>query len=85
MVVGVVTCGSKKTAVISAYMDITQDAVPKFLTEALDYCKSKDYSILLGVDTNSHHKLWGNTNNSRGVKWSNLIEEENLVLHNRGT
>ena len=84
LVVGLIMCGTKKTAIISAYMDIKQEAIPKFLTDAIDYCKSKGYSILLGVDTNSHHKLWGNTNNNRGVKWSNLIEEEKLLVHNKG-
>ena len=75
--------GTKQTAIISAYMDIEASPVSEQLQTAIDYCKSKGYSILLTADTNSHSKLWGNETNSRGKKWEDLIETEHLSVHNQ--
>ena len=64
--VGLIKCGSKQTAIISAYMDIKTKPVTEQLQAAIDYCKSRGYSILLTADTNSHSKFWGNETNTRG-------------------
>ena len=66
LAVGLIKCGSKQTAIISAYMDIKAKPVTEQLQTTIDYCKSKGYSILLTADTNSHSKLWGNETNTRG-------------------
>ena len=84
MAVGLVKLHHKQTALISAYMDITQEATPPHLNEAIKYCKSKGYSIIICADTNSHSKIWGNTTNTRGKLWEKLIEEEELIVSNTG-
>ena len=55
-------------------MDIKNKPITDQLQAALDYCKSRGYSILLTADTNSHSKIWGNETNTRGKKWEELIE-----------
>ena len=69
LVVGLIKCGSKQTAIISAYMDIKAKPITDQLQAALDYCKSRGYSVLLTADTNSHSKIWGNETNTRGKMW----------------
>ena len=63
---GLVTLEGKKTVIISTYLDITQDPVPEYLVKAIDYCKQKRFSILIGMDSNAHSDIWGHTNNRRG-------------------
>ena len=82
--VGLIKCKGKQTAVISAYMDIKEAPITQQLQVAIDYCKSKGYSILLTVDSNSHSKLWGNETNTRGKKWEEFIEKEHMIVHNLG-
>ena len=84
LTVGLIMCGRKQTALISAYLDIKQDAVPDHLKDAISYCKKRGYSILISADTNSHSKIWGTETNNRGKKWNMLIEDEGLMVHNRG-
>ena len=84
MAVGLIKCGHKKTAIISAYMDIKLEATPQYLKDAIAFCKLRGYSIILTADTNSHNKLWGNQNNRRGLNWGTFIEDEDLLLHNNG-
>ena len=85
LVVGLIKCGTKLTAItISAYMDIKDKPITGQLQAAIDYCKSRGYSILLAADTNSHSKIWGNETNTRGKKWEELIEVEHLLVHNQG-
>ena len=76
LVVGLIKCRSKQTAIISAYVDIKTKPITEQLQAAIDYCKSRGYSILLTADTNSHSKLWGNETNTRGRKWEDLIETQ---------
>ena len=82
--VGLIHCGNRQTAIISAYMDIKHDPVTNELKKAIEYCKQKGYSILLTADTNSHSRLWGNETNKRGKKWEEFIETEQLLVHNQG-
>ena len=84
LVVGLIKCGTKQTAIISAYMDIKNKPITDQLQAALDYCKNKGYGIMLTADTNSHSKIWGNETNTRGEKWEELIETERLLVHNQG-
>ena len=46
---GLVTLEGKKTVIISVYLDITQDPVPEYLIKAINYCKQKRFSILIGM------------------------------------
>ena len=84
LAVGLIKCGNKQTAIISAYMDIKSSPISEQLENAIGYCKNKGYSILLTVDTNSHSKLWGNETNNRGRKWEEFIEKEQFLIHNQG-
>ena len=84
LAVDIIKIGGCSTAIISAYMDIKNIPIPEHLVKAIEYCKCKGYGILLGVDTNSHSKLWGNETNQRGKKWEQFIEDEELVVHNTG-
>ena len=77
-------CGNKQTAIISLYLDIKTTSTPKFFKQALEYCKQRGYSILIGSDTNSLCKLWGNVDNTRGKQLEQLIEDEQLLVHNIG-
>ena len=65
-------------------MDIKTKPVTEHLQAAIDYCKSRGYSILLTADTNSHSKIWGNETNTTGKKWKELIQTEHLLVHNQG-
>ena len=55
---GLVTLEGKKTVIISTYLDITQDPVPEYLVKAINYCKQKRFSILIGMDSNAHSDIW---------------------------
>ena len=50
------------------------------LQTAINYCKSRGYSIFLTTDS----KLLGNETKSRGRKQEDLIEIEHLLVHNQG-
>ena len=47
LAVGLIKCGTKQTAIISAYMDIKNKPITDQLKAALDYCKNRGYSCLL--------------------------------------
>ena len=65
--------------IISVYLDITQDPVPEHLTKAINYCKQKRFSILIGMDSNAHSDIWGHSNNRRG---NDLVD---YILHTTRT
>ena len=69
---------------MSVYLDITQDTVPEHLTKAINYCKSKRLSILIGIDSNAHSDVWGFASNKREDELLDYIMQEGLELHNRG-
>ena len=52
-----VTLEGKKTVIISVYLDITQDPAPEHLIKAINYCKQKRFSILIGMDSNAHSDI----------------------------
>ena len=81
---GLITLEGKKTVIMSVYLDITQETVPEQLTKAISYCKSKRFSILIGIDTNAHSDVWGFTSNRRGNELLDYIIQEGLELHNKG-
>ena len=58
---GLVTLEGKKTVIISIYQDITQESVPEHLVKAINYCKQKRFSILIGMDSNAHSDIWGHS------------------------
>jgi ribonuclease HI len=84
MAVGLTKIGGKQTMIISLYLDITQPALQDFLIKALEYGQAKRYSILIGADTNSHSKIWGNETNKRGQELEEMIEKYHISVHNVG-
>ena len=81
---GLITLEGKRTVIISVYLNITQDPVPDHLRKAINYCKQKRFSILLGIDSNAHSDIWGYTNNKRGNEIVDYIIQEGLEVHNKG-
>jgi len=75
---------NKKTIIlISAYWEITTNYVPPKLKKAIQYAKQNKYEILIGIDSNAHHPMWGSpTNNTRGDKFEEFISQQNLQLLN---
>ena len=57
LAVGLIKCGSKETAIISAYMDLKAKPITEQLQAAIDYCKNKDYSIFLTANTKNSISL----------------------------
>ena len=55
---GLITLEGKKTVILSVYLDITQEAVPDHLKKAIEYCKQKRFSMLIGMDSNVHSDVW---------------------------
>ena len=81
---GLITLEEKKTVILSVYLDITKEAVPDHLRKAIEYCKQKRFSILVGIDSNAHSDVWGYSNNKRGNELVDYIVQEGLELHNKG-
>ena len=81
---GLITLEGKKPVIISIYLDITQDPVPEHLIKAINYCKQKRFSILIGMDSNAHSDIWGHSNNKRGNELVDYIVQEGLEIHNKG-
>ncbi|XP_069364724.1 uncharacterized protein [Maniola hyperantus] len=63
----------KPVVLASIYMPI-EDGIPtKELVELVTYCEDNDMDLIISVDSNAHHNLWGCTaNNKRGVTDSPL-------------
>ena len=81
---GLCQINGKRTVVISCYMDINIDIDCHEIWKALAYCDKHGYSVIIGADTNSHSKEWGNTLNNRGKKLEKLISEYSLEVSNKG-
>lgn len=66
-------------------MDINLPVAQGWLTGLLDFAHSKQYALVIGVDTNSHSTLFGPTNNTRGNDLEDVILTHGLAVENRGT
>ena len=64
-------------------MDI-KTSVQALISPALEYCQKHGYGLLIGTDTNAHHTDWGLSTNDRGRELEAIIDNYNLVIHNRG-
>ena len=84
MAIGITKLEGRTTVLVSLYLDINHSPVPDFFQKALEYSKSRGYSMLIGSDTNSHSTLWGKETNNRGEQLEELIDKYNLDIHNRG-
>ena len=75
-------CG--RVVIASIYLDSNLPVVQEWLDELLSYAESKRYPILLAFDSNAHSELYGPDTNARGVDFEEFIEQNNLMVENRG-
>ena len=68
----------------SAYLDITLDCVSKELVEICNFFHKNKSKAILGMDSNSHSYMWGNSSNNRGIELEVFIAENNLTILNKG-
>jgi len=73
----------RPTIIVSAYWEINSHSIPNKLTQAIQYAKRSKYELIMGIDSNAHHRMWGSTNNNpRGDKFEEFISTHNLQLLN---
>ena len=73
----------RPTILVSAYWEINSPNIPDRLSQAIKYAKRGKYDLLLGIDSNAHHHLWGSPDiNTRGLKFEDFISSHNLTLLN---
>ena len=71
--------------VCSGYFDSCQ-GIPQELKELCSYCSTKNYKLLIGIDSNAHSGMWGCTDENRGGELvEDFIVNYNLNLHNVGS
>lgn len=73
--------------VISAYLPFdSKDAAPGLtLEKAVEFCKASNIPIIIGTDSNAHHKIWGSSNtNRRGEELVQYLLNTDLMVQNRG-
>ena len=78
--------GDKDYILASAYMDINETINSPNLISLINYATSSKVPLIIGSDTNSHHKLWGNKDcNKRGEELLDLINAHGLSWTNKGS
>ena len=70
--------------VASVYLDIRTSPRPAWLEALLDMAATKDYPLILGIDSNAHSTLYGPNNNARGDEIEDLIIQHGLEVENKG-
>ena len=71
--------------IVSLYMNITKPVEQDFIKRILTYSKNKGLELVIGVDTNCHSQLFGDSTNKRGLDLEEIIIEAGLVVENLGT
>ena len=51
--------GGKQTVLVSLYLDITLEVQPPWLEDLMDMIDSKNYPLIMGIDSNAHSTLYG--------------------------
>ena len=83
--VAITKLAGKNTVVASIYLDINLGVITKELQDIVNFAGSRRYSLLIGVDSNSHSKLWQSKNdNSRGRLLTDFIIENGINVENLG-
>ncbi|XP_039755951.1 uncharacterized protein LOC120630728 [Pararge aegeria] len=76
----------KPVVLASLYMPIEQQIPPKELTDLITHCEVNNKDLIISVDSNAHHNLWGSTtNNKRGEQLVSYLLTTNLTILNKGT
>ena len=77
----------KQTAIMaSAYLPYEEKEIPsQELVKLIDHCKRENILLLIGLDANAHHVVWGSTdNNARGYKMLEFLGSKSLDILNQG-
>ena len=62
-----------------------RDPPPNILKALQKYCETKNFSLIVGSDCNSHHEIWGSSDtNNRGENLLDFIFNSNLHILNKG-
>lgn len=78
---------SSRTLLASLYCDITTDISVdiKKMEKIVKHCRSCRYKLIICMDANAHHAMWGDKkNDQRGRKLLDFIEKEKLKIENNG-
>jgi hypothetical protein len=71
--------------IISGYWDINFPNFPDIITKAINEAKNKGYDLIIGLDSNAHHPMWGSPeSNPRGDLLESIIKNHNLNILNNG-
>lgn len=76
-----------KFIAVSCYLPYDSPEAPptKELKEIVDFAQKKNTPIVIGMDANSHHLVWGSSNNNvRGESLLEYIAASNLDICNQG-
>ena len=77
--------GEKRTILVSSYMPHDDRAPPESIKQILRGRNNKELNLIIACDANSRHKLWGNkVTNERGESFLNFINQNNLIINNKG-
>ena len=77
--------GGKQTVLVSLYLDITREVQPGWLDDLMEMISSKQYPVIMGIDSNAHSTLYGPSNNGRGDAFEDFILQHGLSVENRGS
>ena len=82
--VGLLRSGGETIMLASVYLDIKLAVQPQWLQRVVDYAKKKHYSLIMGMDSNSHSTLFGPDSNTRGDELDDFIIINGLLVENVG-
>ena len=86
-VIGTKTKNGKIVILAATYMghDSKEGPPPNILKALQKYCETKNFSLIVGSDCNSHHEIWGSSDtNNRGENLLDFIFNSNLHILNKG-
>jgi hypothetical protein len=76
---------SKPIFLISSYWDISFPEIPNTLKKAIKEALKLKYDLLVGIDSNAHHPIWGSPEaNVRGEVLVTFLFNNNLHILNKG-
>ena len=78
------TIQGKRTLIVSVYLDINKQATPPWLINVVNLASTKQWPIIMGIDTNAHSCLYGPDTNNRGLDIEDFISSHHLQVENFG-
>ena len=84
MAVALINLERGKVLVASVYLDYNKPVVQPWLQKFMDFADTKQYPILLGIDSNAHSQLYGPDSNDRGDIFEDFILQHNFKVENIG-